>query len=97
MVFKEIDFHEVIGIINNTIQFPIESLFPSFMNDGTDYYNLDELIMKINETLELARYQENIYWSGYFEEEFADLYNLIDEVKNDKSFKLNAIGIFRVR
>lgn len=57
------------------------------MNDGMDYYNLDELIMKINETLELARYQENSYWSGYFGEEFADLYNLIDEVRNDKSFR----------
>ncbi|WP_340394003.1 hypothetical protein [Paenibacillus sp. FSL E2-0177] len=40
------------------------------MNDGTDYYNLDELFMKINEAIELVRYQENIYWSGYFVEEF---------------------------
>ncbi|WP_226002715.1 hypothetical protein [Paenibacillus sp. BJ-4] len=87
-IYREIDFHEIIGTINNTIEFIIENLFPTFMSDRTEYLNLDELITKIKETLELARYQEHSYWSGYFGEEFKDLNELIDEVKNDNEFQV---------
>ncbi|WP_163880859.1 hypothetical protein [Paenibacillus favisporus] len=82
-IYREIDFYEVIGAVNNTIEFIVSTLYPIFSVDKCEYYDVYDVCNKASEILEFGRYQEHEYWSAFYSFEFEYLDDIITKYTTD--------------
>jgi hypothetical protein len=87
-IYKEIDFYEVIGAINNTLDCMLHTLYPHFETDKCEYYNLEAVYDKTLDTLQLGKDQEHEYWSSFYSHQFQQLNKILDQVINDSEIML---------
>jgi len=92
---KEIDFYEVIGIINFALDFTIEFFYPVYKI--VTPHPLDVLYNKLIDVLEEGQLAEDNYWGAIYADNFVELNELfkqasielkINQVNHHESYKL---------
>ncbi|MGG1942869.1 hypothetical protein ABFY57_24645 [Paenibacillus polymyxa] len=86
-IYREIDFYEVIGVVNNTVEFITNTLYPIFSEDKCEFYNIQNVFNKVMEIVDFGRYQEHEYWSAFYSFEFEYLGDIVKNFINDTEIK----------
>ena len=86
-IYKLTNFYEIIGAVNNSLDFILNTLYPYFKQDKNDYYDIDKLYEKAEETLHFGRKKEHEYWSSFYSYEFETLNKILYEVIDDTEIK----------
>ncbi|OLN21638.1 hypothetical protein BTO30_13815 [Domibacillus antri] len=83
---KSIDFHEILSVINNALEFISTFFYDEFKTNKDKRNPFDSFYDDILDTLEIAEVEEKEAWATFYADEFEEINYLFDELQEKKEF-----------
>jgi hypothetical protein len=83
---KSIDFHEILSVINNALEFITTFFYEEFMTNKDKRHPFDSFYDDILDTMEIAEVEEKEAWATFYADEFEEINYLFDELQEKKEF-----------
>lgn len=84
---RAIDFHDVIGIVNRTLDFITEFFYPRLQKGSEEYHPMDYLYESLLDAIEIGQEVEEEIWGAFFYSEFEYLNKIIRTLEDDNDFR----------